>query len=129
VRHGHVRIEAECVQAGEADTGPEISTGANRGNSRRDPHGSCHDSSQEKLAETLAILQRQRWKQGDKVAVEVLLREYPGFQNDPDVFALIYGEFLLREESGETPSLEQYRERFPEYAGRLNKQIEMHRML
>ena len=42
---------------------------------------------------------------------------------------LIYGEVVLREEDGESPELEEYLRRFPQYAGELRAQFEVHTAL
>src|SRR5262249_34236328 len=42
---------------------------------------------------------------------------------------LIYAEFLLREELGEHPTLEDYTARFPELAEELRAQIDLHQAL
>jgi hypothetical protein len=57
----------------------------------------------------LAVDQRQRWQRGERVPVEAYLQLYPGLEVDAEkALELIYGEFLLREELGETPSLDDY---------------------
>jgi WD40 repeat protein len=83
----------------------------------------------DKLAVYLRDLQRQRWKLGVKVSVEDLLREHPSLLESPELFTLIYGEFVLREEHGETPTLDDYGERFPDLTARLERQIKLHRMM
>ena len=42
---------------------------------------------------------------------------------------MIYGEFLLREELGESPSVDEYLGDYPQYAERLRTQVELHRAL
>jgi serine/threonine protein kinase/tetratricopeptide (TPR) repeat protein len=42
---------------------------------------------------------------------------------------LIYSEVVLREEDGQSPGLEEYLRRFPQYAGELRAQFEVHRAL
>src|SRR5262249_37346334 len=49
--------------------------------------------------------------------------------NEECAVELIYCEFLLREELGDTPTLVDYRQRFPRFAGRLEQQLEFHRAL
>ena len=56
--------------------------------------------------------------------------EHPGLVDDPPaVFELLWGEFLAREDAGETPSLEEYAHRFPSHAPQLEKQIRLHHAL
>jgi hypothetical protein len=45
------------------------------------------------------------------------------------VVGLAYGEYLLREEQGERPTLDEYQRRFPEHARRLRQQVELHQVL
>src|SRR5262249_15675880 len=45
------------------------------------------------------------------------------------VVELAYGEFLLREDSGENPALQEYLWRFPEHEARLRQQVELHQAL
>src|SRR5262249_36116953 len=44
-------------------------------------------------------------------------------------FELIYGEFVLRESLGESPGPEEYLQRFPQFAARLRRQLELHQSL
>jgi serine/threonine-protein kinase len=78
----------------------------------------------------LAVDQRQRWQRGERVPAEAYLQLYPGLEADAEkALELIYGEFLLREELGEAPSLDEYVERFPQCADRLRQQVQLHRAL
>src|SRR5262249_18507890 len=53
---------------------------------------------------------------------------YSVLRTDADqAFLLIYGEFLLRQELGETPTLDEYLQRFPEWADWLRQQDEFHK--
>ena len=60
------------------------------------------------LLEALKAQQRDRWRRGDRVQVEDFLRLRPPLQDTPEAFTLVYHEFLLREELGEGPTLEEY---------------------
>jgi WD40 repeat protein len=83
-----------------------------------------------RLADVLAVDQRERWQRGERVPVSNYLEQYPVLQEDAEcALLLVYGEFLLREELGEAPALEEYRQRFPQYASRLEQQIRLHRAL
>jgi len=57
------------------------------------------------------------------------LRSWPSLAADNRALELICGEFQLRESLGEAPSVEEYVQRFPAYAGRLRQQIELYRGL
>jgi eukaryotic-like serine/threonine-protein kinase len=82
------------------------------------------------LAAVLAVDQRERWQRGERVPAEAYLRDHPGLGEDAEsAVELVYGEYLLREELGEAPQLEEFRARFPAYADRLEQQVEFHRAL
>jgi serine/threonine-protein kinase len=74
--------------------------------------------------------QRRRWGQGERVLVENYLHEQPALRDQlrdqrGAVLDLIYNEILLREQAGETPRLEEYCARFPEFAEALAIQFEV----
>src|SRR5713226_10620325 len=81
--------------------------------------------------QALAVLrydQCQRWQAGERVPAEKYLQNYAVLKSDPDqALVLIYGEFLLRQELGETPNLDEYLQRFPDWADHLRQQDEFHR--
>jgi WD40 repeat protein len=80
------------------------------------------------LAAVLAVDQREHWQRGERVRAEAYLGKYAALRQDRErALELVYGEFLLREERGEAPTLEEYVRRFPQYAARLQEQIELHR--
>src|SRR5262249_49208594 len=82
------------------------------------------------LAAVLRVDQRGRWRAGDPVAAEAYLDRSPAVRAAPDAAVdLVYGEFLLREQLGERPALDEYLRRFPEHDGVLRAQIELHRAL
>jgi WD40 repeat protein len=68
--------------------------------------------------------QANRWRAGDPVRVETLLTRYPDLSGNPEnVLVLVVGEVELRRERGETPTPDEYRERFPTLSGRLTIQF------
>jgi WD40 repeat protein/serine/threonine protein kinase len=82
----------------------------------------------------VAILRRDQralWLRGEHVPVEELLGgDASGTVLDRDsALVLIHGEYLLRQELGESPSLEEYLDRFPEHAERLKLADDVHRLL
>jgi serine/threonine protein kinase len=82
------------------------------------------------LVAVLRVDQRERWQIGEPVPAESYLQDYPALQTDVEhAVELVYAEFLVREEQGEVPTLEEYVARFPRYADRLRIQIELHRAL
>jgi hypothetical protein len=82
------------------------------------------------VAAVLLVDQRERWLTGERLSAERYLPLYPtlGAQLEYAV-ELIYGEYLLREEQGEGPTLAEYLERFPQYGPRLRQQLELHQAL
>jgi WD40 repeat protein/serine/threonine protein kinase len=79
-----------------------------------------------KLAAHLARDQQQRWREGDPVPVEVYVREHPELRSDGDgLMDLMCNEWALREELGETISLDEYIGRFPDLEQSLRMQWEV----
>ena len=82
------------------------------------------------LAAVLRIDQRERWWLGQRVPAMAYLNDHPALEAEPEAaIEVIYGEFLLREELGESPSLDEYQVDYPRYAARLRSQVELHRAL
>ena len=78
----------------------------------------------------LLLDQRQRWQCGERVRVETYLEQQPQLASDTELLLdLIYHEFLLREQQGETPQPEEYLQRFPHLADPLRLQFEMDRAM
>jgi serine/threonine protein kinase len=64
--------------------------------------------------------QRESWDRGDKRLVEHYFEEHPELRADEKLLLdFICSEFALREEQGETPTLAEYRGRFPDVAQQL----------
>jgi WD40 repeat protein len=82
------------------------------------------------MTEVVAVLlvdQRERWQLGERIPAESYLRRFPFLEgNSEAVVELAYGEFLLREQRGEQPALQEYLWRFPEHQVRLRQQVELH---
>jgi len=78
-------------------------------------------------AELVDVLQRDqlhRWRRGERVPAETylqLLARTAGATatDDEQALDLIYAEFLLRRQSGESPSLAEYEWRFPHHGNQL----------
>jgi serine/threonine-protein kinase len=80
------------------------------------------------LAAVLRVDQRQRWRRGERVPAESYLPRLPGNPPDLDLaLDLIYNEYLVREQLGERPDLDDYCRRFPDVAPVLREQIALHR--
>src|SRR6516164_7083498 len=57
----------------------------------------------------LSVDQWHRWQQGERVPAEVYLQMHPGLASaQGEAFDLVYGEFLLREELGEQPTIDDF---------------------
>ncbi|HLN31947.1 MAG TPA: serine/threonine-protein kinase [Gemmataceae bacterium] len=82
------------------------------------------------LLEEVCADQVQRWHGGERVSAEEYLARNPILQSDSaSAFELVYGEFVLRESLGETPALEEYLQRFPQFAAQLKRQLDLHQAL
>jgi serine/threonine-protein kinase len=82
------------------------------------------------LAAVLRVDQGERWRAGDPVPAESYLRDFPVLGQDGEAaLDLVYHEFLLREEGGGAPDLDEYQRRFPQLAEPLRRQVELHRAL
>ena len=98
---------------GFVDTAPELS-----GAVPMDP---------QELVDWLCTDQVKRWRAGQRVPAESYLARYPSVEESAEsAVELIYGEFLLREEIGESPQLDEFQWRFPRFAARLTKQFDLH---
>jgi hypothetical protein len=65
-------------------------------------------------AAVIAIDQYERWLVGDRVPAEDYLALLPqGVGLDQAGCDIVYGEYLLREQLGEAPTLEEFQRRFP----------------
>jgi serine/threonine protein kinase/tetratricopeptide (TPR) repeat protein len=82
------------------------------------------------LTEVLRVDQRERWLLGERIPAEQYLGDFFALEDSSDhALDLVYAEYLLREELGDAPSLEEYVERFPRLADTLRLQVEFHRAL
>ncbi len=79
--------------------------------------------SRTELVQNITAHQRAVWRSGRRVLVEEYLRQHPELQNSAAALTLIQQEYQLRTEAGEAPSLEEYRQRFPQFAGRLDERL------
>jgi WD40 repeat protein/tRNA A-37 threonylcarbamoyl transferase component Bud32 len=72
------------------------------------------------LIQVLFADQSERWHRGERIPAEQYVRQYPAHLSDSEALCdLVYGEFLLRTELGESPDLQEYLERFPGHADAL----------
>jgi predicted Ser/Thr protein kinase len=76
------------------------------------------------LAVAVRFDQARRWRQGDRVPVEVYLAEFPALGTEPaQVLELIDHEISLREALGESPAQDEYLHRFPRHAPALGSRF------
>jgi serine/threonine protein kinase len=81
----------------------------------------------EQLAALVRIDQRNRHGRGNPNPAEHYLAALPALATDKDwAFDVVYHEYLLREEHGQSPSAAEFAARFPQYAELLADQIGLH---
>src|ERR1700722_16210165 len=79
-------------------------------------------------SDDLLDLQNRYWHEGRPSPIELFLESDRELSTNSEiVLDLIYNEVRLREESGETPDLEEYGRRFPASKEMLEVQFEVHR--
>jgi serine/threonine-protein kinase len=79
------------------------------------------------LLDVIETDRAERWRRGERIKAERYLRDFPALRNDAELsLVIIYGEYYLRKEFGETPSLMEYVARFPAHARRLRDQVMWH---
>src|SRR4051812_4989895 len=77
----------------------------------------------ERLARVRGEQQRE-WQLGRRVTVEALLHRHADLSGDGDALVeLVYSEYRLRSQAGETPSADEYYRRFPEHTDALRRQF------
>src|SRR5262249_40473140 len=81
------------------------------------------------LGEALRRQQPLRWQAGERIPTEHLLQQHPELADEDATLELIYNEVVLRQRSGETPRLEEYRQRFAHLGARLELLFEVHAAL
>ncbi len=80
------------------------------------------------LADRLCAELTTRWRSGLRTPAEAYLSRYPELSVDGEAaFELVYGEYLIREALGESPAPEELAWRFPRFADRLRRQLDLHR--
>jgi len=82
------------------------------------------------VAAAISVDQYERWQRGERPLAEEYLALLPdGPDHAQAACDIIYGEFLLREQLGQAPQSAEFRQRFPELAELLGRQLEVHRAL
>ncbi len=82
------------------------------------------------LTDVLCTDQRQRWLHGQRPEVEAYLALHGSFHPGAEpTIDLIFGEFLVRRELGESPTLDEYGRRFPDLGGQLRLHVDLYEAL
>jgi serine/threonine protein kinase/WD40 repeat protein len=82
------------------------------------------------LADVIRVDQRERWLRDERLRAETYLQRFPVLTGDTEAAVeVVWAEFLLREEVGEALPLDDYLDRFPQYAERLRLQEQLHQAL
>jgi hypothetical protein len=82
--------------------------------------------SAEQLSQILCADQRERWLRGESPEIEYYLRIYRSLYPGPEYAVdILYNEFLVRREIGETPTVNEYRDRFPDLIEQLQAQVSL----
>jgi WD40 repeat protein/tetratricopeptide (TPR) repeat protein len=78
----------------------------------------------------LRVDQWERRRRDEWVPAESYLDAFPTVKDDPErAVDVIFAEYLLREQLDESPTLDEYARRFPQYADQLKLQVELHRAM
>ncbi len=73
----------------------------------------------DRIVAVLRVDQWERWRLGERVPAETYLDAFPAVRAQPEhAVELLLAEYLLHEELGEQPALEEFLGRFPQYAAR-----------
>jgi WD40 repeat protein len=73
----------------------------------------------DQVVAVLRVDQWERWLTGERIPVESYLQRFPSLASGDHALDLMYGECLAREERGESPDLDEYLKRFPQFADAL----------
>src|SRR3954471_19525650 len=74
--------------------------------------------------------QSLRWRRRSGIQAEVYFRQLPEVRSDAEeALVLISGEVKLRREAGEAPTIEEYQQRFPDFADDIALQFSIQRIL
>jgi WD40 repeat protein len=78
----------------------------------------------------LRVDQWERQRLGQWIPAESYLDAFPSVRDDPErAVDVVFAEYLLREQLGESPSPSEYVRRFPQHAGQFKLQVELHRAM
>ena len=72
------------------------------------------------LQQVLAPTNKRRWERGVPMPIEAYLDQHPDLRAQPEAIGdLIWNEILFRKNNGETPTPDEYLERFPHFESRI----------
>jgi len=95
---------------------------------RPDPREYLPDDPARRPAVLLALLRADlglRWNTIEQCPIEWYRERYPELDGE-SIVALLYEEYSLREEAGESPRAAEYRARFPQFAESFQEVLEIH---
>ena len=82
--------------------------------------------SAEQLSQTLCVDQRARWMRSERPDTEYYMNVYRSSQPSSEYAVdILYNEFLVRREIVEAPTVDEYRDRFPELVEQLQVQVNL----
>jgi len=82
--------------------------------------------SAEQLSQILCVDQRERWMRSERPDTEYYINVYRSSQPSSEYAVdILYNEFLVRREIGEAPTVDEYRDRFPELVEQLQVQVNL----
>jgi hypothetical protein len=80
----------------------------------------------EQLSQILCVDQRERWMRGERPETEYYINIHRSSQPSSEYAVdILYNEFLARREIGEAPTVDEYRDRFPELVEQLQVQVNL----
>lgn len=81
----------------------------------------------DQLIDIIEVDQGERWQRGERVLAEEYFKAFPSIRHQAETaIVVIYGEYFIRTERRENPSLAEYMSRFPKFARRLREQVQWH---
>jgi len=95
---------------------------------RPDPGQYLPDDPGQRPAVLLALLRADlvlRWRAQEQCPIESYRNRYPELDSE-SLVVLVYEEYCLREEAGESPEAAEYRARFPDIADSFREVLEIH---
>ncbi len=98
---------------------------------RPDPRDYLPDDIEQRLPVLTALLRADLvlgWRAHEPCPVEWYRARYPEL-DDESLLALIYEEYCLKEEAGESPTAAEYQARFPDVARSFQEVIEIHALV